>query len=467
MVGKPLIVIGVALLVASAAASSTASGKHATGLASPTTTTTTTTTVPSLTHVAVAVSDKSTSLGFLSEDQQLARLEQPRQSFKLHMLQRSVARKSPKSKGERSGTRRRSVSGSSTDAQKVGAPTISSATLIKLLSQVAKQANLTATTAPNDNSNKLPEQQPANGNKKTPYFKFVSIHKASNKQHGPAASPNSSLANTTSSLAASISKQLADSLLYSASSLLLDQATAASSSANSTLSLSSLASQLVAKAMTKAPATTESDDGRVIVGNMKASAKDNKSETDKNNKKTLGDEKGADVGLLDTIERLATTLGDQQQSSTTAKVSETESIKSPNAIYNIAGTKQPQHNRKKRPPGPSKIYNLPVQFVSNGQPSMVVFHTIRQHLASMKRLRTSMQELQPGTKKGSKGTKKGPLKLRTNSRLIYLPLRYLNNGKTSSVSFIKSPNVVSRGQNQATSTVTESTASTPATTRAT
>ena len=80
----------------------------------------------------------------------------------------------------------------------------------------------------------------------------------------------------------------------------------------------------------------------------------------------------------------------------------------------------------KRRKQPSKIYNLPVKFISNGQPNNVMLRTMKQHFATIKRLQsTPLHSGDSAKRKKFDGSRlKG-----TNSRLIYLPLRYLSNAR--------------------------------------
>jgi len=81
---------------------------------------------------------------------------------------------------------------------------------------------------------------------------------------------------------------------------------------------------------------------------------------------------------------------------------------------------------------PSRIYHLPLKFVANGQANSVVLHTIRQQFSMMKRIQQAAKgqiSANDSTRNHSGSKRKNGAKLKGNSRLIYLPLKYLSNAK--------------------------------------
>lgn len=279
---------------------------------------------------------------------------------------------------------------------------ISSAALKKLLSQTLpkyQQSQMGLNGSSGGSSSSLLSST------KGPNFKFVFIQRATaapssgspstkattstttsstgGTSHKPAtktastASPSSSQSPqaTHKSLAASISKQLASSLLYSAANL-MSNLTAPS--------ISTLASQ-----------------------------------QHQNQQVPSEDQSANDIKRIQT--------------------SNSSSLSSPTTT--ITATKSKPNQRKSRP---SKVYNLPLKFVANGQPNGVMFHTIRQHFATIKKLQ-SMAGTSAGVK-GPQSSSSSTAKRRkpnssaihnrlkgTNSRLIYLPLKYLSNARSTGI----------------------------------
>lgn len=251
-------------------------------------------------------------------------------------------------------------------------------------------------------------------------FKFVFIQRAT---AAPKAAPNSSTSRKPldeptsegkqSKLASSVSKQLASSLLYNAVSSLVSNMTSPAAP-----SLTSLASQLVAAA-----------------GTPSTSGPNSKPSTN--------------------IDRSTTPMVPNQAKQEVETLSSSES----NDIKRVqpAATKSDiggGYKRKSAPAGKrkqSKIYNLPVKFVSNGQPNSVVFHAIKQHFATIKKLQLATSKLHqhyhsPGSTiskltkhhsrrpSSSKSNPSGAKPFKgANSRLIYLPLNFLSNARPSKI----------------------------------
>lgn len=298
--------------------------------------------------------------------------DEPRQYFRIHSM---AGAKKLSRLGSQTARRRPAKSSADnldeSNHQKVVAkPKISNAALKKLLNQsLLKAAGSSGAFPANSSSLGKPGSS----------FKFVFIQRAtaSPRQSGSSESvskPSSADAGDTSSqssLAASISKQLASSLISSAAGLVGNL-----SSNSAPPSLSSLADKL-------------------------ASFK----------------------GSSSSIGSTSTRENDLQVSA----ASNNEDVKS--------GLKKARR--------PSKIYNLPVKFVSNGQPNHVVINTIKQHFATIKKIHqsTAGQKLIPtgatGISGGALGKRKKPNqkthKVGTNSRLIYLPIRYLSNARPNKI----------------------------------
>lgn len=217
---------------------------------------------------------------------------------------------------------------------------------------------------------------------KSPNFKFVFIQRATAIPKSANATAPTAATTTTStdpgspsksSLAASVSKQLANSLLNSAASIVLN------------MTAPSLSSLLNAQPTPLKPTQTSSH---------------TTNEPSTTNK--LNDEGSSDSGQ--DLKRV-------QTATVTATSTKTSS----------------------RPKRPSKIYNLPVKFVSNGHPNSLMFNTIKQHFATIKKLQLGSTKLTNSNynyqSSSSSAKKKLRPKLKGNSRLIYLPLSYLSNAK--------------------------------------
>lgn len=271
---------------------------------------------------------------------------------------------------------------------------ISNATLKKLLNQSSLKS--LPTTASNSSS-------PTSSGSNKSNFKFVFIQRATaapnliksqNSQISQQTSSSSSTSTQQPSLAASISRQLASSLLKSAVEIVTDNLDSARPS------LSALASQLAAS---NAGSNSIVDTGSGI-----------------NKKSDLEKYKQADIGT----KKIQIGLADDQKSSAQTKTTK-------------AKVKQP-----------SKIYNLPVKFVSNGQPNHIVFSTIRQHFATIKKMQQaanqsankgsllSNQSLIKSNQQTNNGKRRKPQqhqKFKSNSRLIYLPLKYLSNARPNKI----------------------------------
>lgn len=294
---------------------------------------------------------------------------EPRQYFRIHSMAspKKLSRLGSQSTAVLA-SRRRATKNSARNAdesnhQKVAAKQkISNATLKKLLNQsLLKAAGSGGAFAANSSSLGKPGSN----------FKFVFIQRATAapRQAESVSKPSADTGDTSSqsSLAASISKQLANSLLNSAAGLVGNL-----SSNSASPSLSSLANQL---------ATFKSPSSSGKVHDLQTSANSNNEDK--------------------------------------------------------AGTKLGPRRTKR----PSKIYNLPVKFVSNGQPNHVMINTIRQHFATIKKIQqtASGQKLMPaGATSVRGGTKRKKLnhkthKVGTNSRLIYLPIRYLSNARPNKI----------------------------------
>lgn len=207
-----------------------------------------------------------------------------------------------------------------------------------------------------------------------------------------------------SSLAASVSKQLASSLLSSAVNYVGNMNSSSSS-------LSSLASQIVAHSLSLDK--TKEDSNSPDKNSITKSGETSPDQTD--------------------IKR----VNNKEQATTTTK-----GFNYDNKRKSSASTTSTSKTKR-----PSKIYNLPVKFVSNGQPNMIVFNTIRQHFATIKKLQQATAKLhsnihnnssskyannnnkhkRPMFSNGQKGLKGA------NSRLIYLPLKYLSNARPNKI----------------------------------
>lgn len=290
---------------------------------------------------------------------QLSRAE-PRQYFKIHVAPNQVNGK--KAFKQTKQAIRRTIAGDSVTSnqdQPNGKQKISNATLKKLLSQtqLLKSTNLTSSS------------KPAN-------FKFVFIQRATAAPSNLTKSYKQSGANVPAqqSLAASVSKQLANSLLSSAASI-VDNLHPVQPS------LTSIASQ--------------------IVGNF--SDKTSLGQTDK---QSPANSAPTTLSESQDIKRVTQDTKKKLNSQTNQKSS--------------GKTKQP-----------SKIYNLPVKFVSNGQPNSVVFNTIRQHFATIKKIQAASKV--SGYMNQGKRRKQQGQKTKGNSRLIYLPLKYLSNARPNKI----------------------------------
>lgn len=239
-----------------------------------------------------------------------------------------------------------------------------------------------ATAAPSTNSIKSPlveQQQQQHQQVK----KNSLIGNQSTKSNSPQAQ---------ASMAASISKQLASSLFYSAANIV-------GNITSSAPSISSLVAQTLDSSLSLASTTSTTTTTRpASVTTFGQSNSDN---------------------LID-IKRISASNGD---------------------------TKGKQKNGAKRQgagkPRPSKIYNLPVKFVANGQPN-VVFSTLKNHFASMKRLQSmgikdsALNGSVTKRKRPHNGHISGNSKTKGNSRLIYLPLKYLSNARPNKIQLINS-----------------------------
>lgn len=242
---------------------------------------------------------------------------------------------------------------------------ISNATLKKLLNQslLNRSTSASNSSSASDKSN----------------FKFVFIQRAT-AAPGAVKSQQREQSTPQPSLAASVSKKLASSLLKSAVDIVADNLDSAKPS------LSALASQLAA--------ASSGTNVNSIFNSVEATK---------------------------TLEQGDTKTGNalEKQKNVTRKGS--------------AKVKQP-----------SKIYNLPVKFVSNGQPNHVMFSTIKQHLATIKRIQQVAasasksssvlnQNANRGGNQGKRRKQQQHQKVKGNSRLIYLPLKYLSNAKPNRI----------------------------------
>lgn len=326
----------------------------------------------------------------------------------------------------------------SKETGKAGDPSIrqiSSATLKKLLTQ----ARLGTSNSGSNSSNSSNDVAKRLGLAKSSNFKFVFIQKAtaapmsnssqqvdrSNKSESK--KPNSKP--SASSLAASVSKQLASSLLYTAANLV-------GNITNSQASISSLASQITSQPQ------------------QSSSTLDERLASQRNH--THGKMKDKQPNYNGTSAELTKNLllkngGDIERASATGKATKAK--------------QQGETNTSRKVKKNSKIYNLPVKFVSNGQPSQVlVLNTLKQHFAAIKRLQSAASNLSGlasaasgsltrnriatnnnnQTNDNHSGSTKGRKKYHNdnnsfsnmkikgvNSRLIYLPLQFLTNGMPS------------------------------------
>jgi hypothetical protein len=342
---------------------------------------------------------------------------------------------------------------------------ISSATLKKLLSQTLPKLNGTSPSA--TEAQFYGGQADGAGRPdslKGPHFKFVFIQRATSR---PAASQNSSnkadsveRANASAttkqqpqqSLAASVSRQLANSLFYSAANLighhnLTTAATTTTSGAATQTSQSGLSasagslipslSALAALARTGRPAQTSNEQHLHHHYYYHHNHHHHQSSADNELARPVqvGANEDANINQID--------------KSDPANSNSQLDIKRLVSRPTTAAGKQPQTStsstkatRKKS--RPSTIYNLPVKFVANGQPNSVMFHSIKQHFATIKRLQQQQQQPaagqqggagEPGRARKKQPGAKGASRLKgTNSRLIYLPLKYLSNARPSMLS---------------------------------
>ena len=113
-------------------------------------------------------------------------------------------------------------------------------------------------------------------------------------------------------------------------------------------------------------------------------------------------------------------------------------VTTPQVIKILSAGKQiiaPSQHLAARKSRPSKIYRLPLKFVANGQANGIVLHTIKQHFSMIKRIqaagaKTSAQDPSGPNRLGQANKlKSNGSKLKGNSRLIYLPLKYLSNAR--------------------------------------
>lgn len=275
---------------------------------------------------------------------------------------------------------------------------ISNATLKKLLNQSLLRSSTTST-----NSSSPTSSGPNKSN-----FKFVFIQRAtaapgSIKSQQPSLPQQTSSSTQQPSLAASVSRQLASSLLKSAVDIVADNLESAKPS------LSALASQLAA---------ANSIPDSISIGSKKSQLEQVK--------QSFSSASQAD---LDTLKKTQNSVvGSDKQKGSSGSV----------RIKGSSGkVKQP-----------SKIYNLPVKFVSNGQPNHVVFSTIKQHFATIKKMQQAAATATKGSSllnqnfnhknyqssaNGGKRRKQQHQKLKGNSRLIYLPLKYLSNARPNKI----------------------------------
>lgn len=438
-------------------------------------------------------------------------LEHPRQLFKLHLLDQSnskelkanlnsfgsgtqerLALKQAAIKRTTSGLRSQSQFSSSSslnsnsnsnsgDSSKDSTTTtrqISNSNLKKLLNQALISGTNKGSISSSSSSIKQEQESRPNSNPlKSSNFKFSFIKKAppihsinsnNNNNNSTSISTNTnngdSIGNKkqgSSSLAASVSKQLATSLLYSAANLVGNMT-------NTHASISSLASQLI------------SQQQQQQANNFKDKTNQNKMAKDKGIKEENRNSNTNESIEADGISR-AKSNSDKDKSSLSSSLSASiKKVKSGNSdmIKGNILTKKVKKN--------SKIYNLPVKFVSNGQPldTIQVFNTLKQHFAAIKRLQASaasnlsvlknsgttnrhkgsysnsnsnsnqtstssllVSALTPiisnsnsnsnkKTKSPSKSTNfDSPIKIKgVNSRLIYLPLKLLANGRPNKIS---------------------------------
>lgn len=322
-------------------------------------------------------------------EQQLANAE-PRQYFKVHVAPSQNKKRIPV-KHTRSAApadelaAQKSQSGEHKQKATISKQKINNATLKKLLSQsLLKPLNETAKTG--------------SSSAKAPNFKFVFIQRAtappsSQGDQSPAKKSTSTGRNGTSSqyapsLAASVSKQLASTLSNSAVNIV--------GNLSSVPSLSSLASQIV----------------QIIQTDGKQTTNDNK----------------------------ITTINSGSPSSTPLPVYPTPGVEQDIRRIQIgvdssAAKKSGSSGSSKKNSGksrPSKVYNLPVKFVSNGQPNHIVLNTIKQHFATIKKIQT-VARLASQSQQGKRRKQSNGQKVKGNSRLIYLPLKYLSNARPNRI----------------------------------
>lgn len=372
-----------------------------------------------------------------SDERHLSRsMEHPRQLFKLKLLD-SSSKSRPDSGASSSGQKRlafkqamrrnmsvrqhspAAASGAKPANDTLRGPVkqLSSAALKKLLNQALASGSVANKSHSANSSSDL----------RSSNFKFVFIQKAAPANNSVQAADKQtgakqSTAKPAKSLAASVSKQLATSLLYSAASLV-------GNFTGSSASLSSLASQLAAP------------DGQSSALGPRKSAQSVAKIADSSASQAA--ENSLPIGVSDI-----------------APVGELAKAKPKSKQQGEISAKKVKKN--------SRIYNLPVKFVSNGQPSQIlVLNSLKQHFAAIKRLQTAATNLSSlagvgastrhksnpsnpsksasfvsGPKKSKKPSDKNSLsaiKIKgVNSRLIYLPLRFLANGQPSRLTLSKS-----------------------------
>lgn len=356
-------------------------------------------------------SDKDTDLG--RADPKLITKE-PRQQFKIHFgptkshkssFKSMVTKRSQQASNLQTSDATKFASNATANNSKVnlraksGKQMLGGETLKKLLlnqSLLAKGSNLQY--SPGASGLNGTSESGGSGNlsgKAGSSFKFVFIQRATVAPSKGNSTKGESSTNSLSnqSLAASVSKQLASSLLYSAANLVGN--------------------------LTGAPSLSALTNAVAIKSGASQSG----------NNFDLGIEDSNDIRRV--------------QSAPTSTTKSTAAHAQPGSLY----VSTPAYGRKQKPSKrPSKVYNLPVKFVTNGQPTGVVFNTIKQHFATIRKMQSGLTTASANSGANRKTTtfagnkerrkqqqhmsdkKKGGIK-GTNSRLIYLPLKYISNAK--------------------------------------
>lgn len=322
---------------------------------------------------------------------------EPRQYFKIHVAPK-------KSLKHNAHSLRRAITGNQNQQQNpsLSKQKISNATLKKLLNQSMLLKSLNSNSSSSSLAQQLAASSDTAGAGSKPSFKFVFIQRATASPSAHNKQQKFSANGVQSSLAASVSKHLANSLINTAANMVDNL------QASSKPSLSVLASQLSGRNSTTATETSSSSSPSTTPA--PAATTDTQSANETANKSI-------------------TSSTSEQLASTDIKRLQPDKRKHTIGAGIKKGIKQPG----------SKIYNLPVKFVSNGQPNSVMFSTIKHHLATIKKLQSvanmaASLAIDQNQVASVKRRKQGELtRLKGNSRFIYLPLKYLSNARPNKI----------------------------------